>query len=141
MLAGIALSCQQLAVVRRAVADLSLPVTVVGCPTVREPDGLALSSRNARLSDSDRAAAVSLSRALDAGSRALAAGADRRGVEAAMATVLAAEPRVAPDYAVLVDAARLEPAEPADGVPLRLLVAAGVGPVRLIDNCDPRGPR
>ena len=132
---------QQLAVVRRVARDLALPVEVIGCPTVREADGLALSSRNVRLGRREREAAVSLSRALRSGAEALAAGCDRDGVEAAMAAVVATEPRVALDYAVLVDAEDLEPTDVTDdGRPLRLLVAATVGPVRLIDNLDPRAP-
>jgi len=132
---------QQLAVVRRATADLSLPVEVVGCATVREEDGLALSSRNVRLAPDERAAAPVLHRALRAGAGALASGADRPAVEEAMARTVASEPLVTLDYAVLVDARDLEPADDlgADR-PLRLLVAATVGPVRLIDNLDPRDP-
>ena len=138
---------QQLAIVRRVVRDLSLPVEVVGCPTVREPDGLALSSRNVRLSAAERAAAVSLSRALADGAATLRAGGDRTAVEAVMAAVVGAEPLVELDYGVLVDADDLEPADGGhvrrweDGRPLRLLIAAQVGPVRLIDNVDPRSPR
>jgi pantoate--beta-alanine ligase len=129
---------QQLAVVRRMVRDLSLPAEVVGCAIVREPDGLALSSRNARLSAAERTAAVCLSRALAAGATALASGADSRGVELAMAGVVAGEPLADLDYAVVVGADDLEPADAASGRPLRLLIAARVGPVRLIDNLDPR---
>ncbi len=133
---------QQLAVVRRAAADLSLPVTVVGCPTVREDDGLALSSRNLRLGVDERAAAPVLHRALHAGAAALAAGGDRAAVEQMMVATVAAEPLVALDYAALVDADDLEPAgDLSTDRPLRLLVAATVGPVRLIDNLDPRRPR
>ena len=101
---------QQLAVVRRVVRDLSLPVEVVGCPTVREPDGLALSSRNVRLGPDERRAAVCLSRALPAGADGLVAGGERPadGVEAAMAAVVADEPLVDLDYAVLVDADDLD---------------------------------
>ena len=129
---------QQLAVVRRAVTDLSLPVDVVGCPTVREPDGLAMSSRNVRLDADQRRAAVCLSRALAAGSASLCAGDGPDAVGVAMAGVVAAEPLVDLDYAVLVRADDLEPVdrvEPARA--LRLLIAARVGPVRLIDNLDP----
>jgi len=133
---------QQLAVVRRAVADLSLPVTVVGCPTVREDDGLALSSRNLRLDADERAAAPVLHRALHAGAAALAAGGDREAVERAVAETVATERLVVLDYAALVDARDLEPADDvASDRPLRLLVAGTVGPVRLIDNLDPRRPR
>ena len=126
---------QQLAVVRRLAADLSLPVEVVGCATVREPDGLALSSRNAYLGAAERAAAAVLHRSLRAGSALVEAGERRTGaVEAAMAEVLAAEPLVGPvDYGCVVDAATLVPREPLAGE-LRLLVAAHLGTTRLIDN-------
>ncbi len=131
---------QQLAVVRRMAYELSLPVEVVGCPIVREADGLALSSRNVRLSPAERQAATVLSRALAAGRAALAGG-ERSGaaVTAAMRAVAAAEPLVALDYAALVDADTLDEvatAAPGDRASLRLLIAAQVGPVRLIDNCD-----
>ena len=135
---------QQLTIVRRLARDLSLPVEVVGCPTVREGDGLALSSRNVRLAPEERTAAVCLSRCMAAGAEAFRSGADRAAVESAMAAVAEAEQLVDLDYAALVDAYDLEPAEPTTGGPeagdrpLRLLVAAQVGPVRLIDNCDPR---
>jgi pantoate--beta-alanine ligase len=130
---------QQLALVRKVVAECSLPVEVVGCDTVRDPDGLALSSRNVRLSSGERKAALVLSRALASGAARMAAGEARpEAVEADMARVLAGEPAVEPDYAVVVHADDLEPATScATGRPLRLLVAATVGPVRLIDNLDP----
>ena len=126
---------QQLAVVRRLVADLSLPVEVVGCETVREPDGLAMSSRNAYLTAPERAAAGTLHRALRTGAGAIEAGERRTAaVEAAMAAVLASEPLIGPvDYACVVDAATLQPTEPLAGE-LRLLVAARLGAARLIDN-------
>ena len=126
---------QQLAVVRRLAADLSLPVEVVGCPTVREPDGLALSSRNAYLGPAERAAAGVLHRSLRAGAALVEAGERRSAaVEATMAKVLATEPRLGRvDYACVVDAATLQPREPLAGE-LRLLVAAHLGGARLIDN-------
>ena len=126
---------QQLAVVRRLAADLSLPVEIVGCPTVREPDGLALSSRNAYLDPAERAAAGVLHRSLRAGAALITAGERRTAaVEAAMAEVLAAEPRLGPvDYARVVDAATLQRRDPLAGE-LRLLVAAHLGGARLIDN-------
>ncbi len=127
---------QQLAVVRRLAGDLCLPVTVVGCPTVREPDGLALSSRNARLGTAERRAATVLHRALDAGRAALEDG-ERRPTAVAdrMAAVVAAEPLARLDYAAAVDPDDLSvPLVLEDGEPVRLLVAARVGEVRLIDN-------
>jgi pantoate--beta-alanine ligase len=121
---------QQLAVVRRMARDLSFPVEVVGCPTVRADDGLALSSRNAYLTEAERAAAPVLHRALQAGVAALLAGQDGA---AAMDAVLATEPLVSVDYAVVVDADSLEaPATPEGD--LRLLVAARLPSARLIDN-------
>src|SRR3984957_7225516 len=100
---------QQLAVVRRMVRELSLPVEVIGCPIVREPDGLALSSRNVRLSATERRAATALSQALAAGRAALADGAPSgAAVSRAMRAVVAAEPLVQLDYAVVVDAETLE---------------------------------
>ncbi len=127
---------QQLAVVRRLAGDLSLPVEVVGCPIVREADGLALSSRNVRLSADEREAATVLSSALAAGRAAVASGA-RSGavVRLAMRAAVAVEPLVHLDYAVVVDAATLEESDVIDDPHVvRLLVAAQVGTVRLIDN-------
>ncbi len=127
---------QQLAVVRRMALELSLPVEVVGCPIVREPDGLALSSRNVRLSDAERKAATVLARALATGRHALASG-ERSGtaVAEAMRADVAAEPLVRLDYAVVVDADTLrETVSVAEPGAVRLLIAAQVGPVRLIDN-------
>ncbi len=127
---------QQLAVVRRMAADLSFPVEVVGCPTVREPDGLALSSRNVRLSAADRSAAPVLARALERGDRALAAGErSPAAVAAVMAGVVASQPRAALDYAAVVDPDDLaEPDALEPGHAYRLIIAAVLGVVRLIDN-------
>ena len=125
---------QQLAVVRRLVADLSLPVEVVGCATVRDPDGVALSSRNARLRPEARVAARSLRRALDAGLSRIRSGArDADVVHAAMWAELTGEPLVTPDYAEAVGAGDLRVPDRLQG-DVRLLVAATVGGVRLIDN-------
>jgi pantoate--beta-alanine ligase len=125
---------QQLAVVRQLVADLCLPVEVIGCATVRDADGLALSSRNLRLTADGRAAAAVLHRALEAGLAALDAGErDPEAVDAAMAAALALEPAVVPDYATVVDAATLAPPPVLQGE-LRLLVAGRVEDIRLIDN-------
>lgn len=125
---------QQLCVVRRLAADLSFPVEVVGCPTVRERDGLALSSRNACLSGPERAAAPALHRALLAGSQAVGGGrCDPEGVAQVMADVIAEQPLADLDYAAAVDAGDLRVPSHLAG-PVRLLVAAGIGRVRLIDN-------
>jgi pantoate--beta-alanine ligase len=125
---------QQLAVVRRMARDLSFPVEVVGCPTVREPDGLAMSSRNRYLTPEERAAAPVLHRALHAGRVVIEAGErDPAAVREVMGSVLATEPLVQPDYAEVVDAASLGTAEPLAGE-LRLLVAARLPSARLIDN-------
>ncbi len=129
---------QQLLVVRRLVADLSFPVTVVACPTVRSIDGVAESSRNRQLSSAERGAAPVLCRALRAGAAAVLAGGSEPGeVAGLMADIVAAEPLVELDYAVVVDAASLVVPERLVGE-LRLLVAARVGGTRLIDNVGVR---
>ncbi len=125
---------QQLAVVRRLAADLSFPVEVVACPTVREPDGLAMASRNAYLDPAERAAATVLHRALLAGVAAVEAGErDPAQVRATMAAVVGTEPLAELDYAEVVDATTLDPVDPLTGE-LRLLAAVGLGRARLIDN-------
>jgi pantoate--beta-alanine ligase len=127
---------QQVAVVRRMAADLCFPVEVVGCPTVREPDGLALSSRNALLSVEERRSAPVLWRALIAGRRAVEAGErDPAAVAAVVAGVVGAAPLVSLDYAALVDPSDLTVPPVVDTArDLRLIIAARLGTVRLIDN-------
>lgn len=123
---------QQLVLIRRMVSDLDLPVHVVGVPTVREPDGLARSSRNAYLTPAQRRPAAALSRALRAG-----AAAARQGPEAvrrAAAAVLSAEPGVVLDYLALVDPTDLQHVDAAYEGPALLAVAARVGTTWLIDN-------
>lgn len=125
---------QQLAIVRRLVGDLDFAVEVVGCPTVREADGLAMSSRNGRLDPAERRAATALVRALSAGADLVAAGERSASrVEAAMTAVLDAEALVRADYAAVADPMSLRAVSDIT-TEVRLLVAAGVGPVRLIDN-------
>ncbi len=125
---------QQLALVRRMVDDLNAPVTVVGCPTVREIDGLALSSRNMLLSPEERRAAPVLFEALST-----AAGLVRKGergadvIRATIARQIGAEPLARLDYVAVVDDSSWEEAAVIEG-PARALVAARFGAVRLIDN-------
>ena len=127
---------QQLAVVRRMSADLDQPVTVIGCPIVREADGLAMSSRNIYLSSSEREAATVISRALRAGAAMISAGeSDPAVIEAHMASIIEAEPLAELDYAVVVDPDTLRtPAELLRGTSVRLLMVAKVGSPRLLDN-------
>jgi pantoate--beta-alanine ligase len=125
---------QQLAVIDRMVADLNLPVEVVGCPIVREPDGLAMSSRNAYLSAEQRAAALVLSRALETAAGAVIAG--ERNAHAVVAIIdelVRTEPLVALEYAEARDAHTLEPVATLEGDVL-VALAARVGRTRLIDN-------
>jgi pantoate--beta-alanine ligase len=124
---------QQLAVIRRMVADLSIATEIVGVPTVREPDGLALSSRNALLSPDERSRAVALPRALEAARDAVLDGVDVGGVlgEAQDSLLEAGFSRV--DYFALVDAATLEPIDRPSSE-MRLIAAAVIGNTRLIDN-------
>jgi pantoate--beta-alanine ligase len=129
---------QQLTLIRAMARELALGVEVVGVPTVREDDGLALSSRNRYLSPEQRATAVALSRALRAGADAEAQGPE--AVLAAARAVLAAEPNLVQDYLELTDI-DLGPVPTAG--PARLLVAARAGTTRLLDNAaitlgDPR---
>ncbi len=125
---------QQLALVRRMAADLSFPVEVVGCPIVREPDGLAMSSRNVYLSPEDRTAATALSRGLRVAQALLHGGEhDALSLAASIRSEVEREPQAALDYAVVVDDATFEEIEHVDR-PARALVAARVGKPRLIDN-------
>ena len=127
---------QQLALVRRMVADLNLLLRIVAAPIAREPDGLARSSRNAYLSGADRERATVLSRAL-----AAVAAAAGNGVSAALEAgraVYASEPTVTVDYLAAVDAATFTPAGPDFHGDALVLTAARVGTTRLIDNREVR---
>lgn len=125
---------QQLAVIRRMVRDLSVPVEVVGCPTVREDDGLAMSSRNTYLSAAERAAAPVVHRALQVGAAAIRDGErDPLTVRELMAAIVAAEPLARLDYVAVVDADSFAVPDLLTGN-LRLLTAVGFGRARLIDN-------
>jgi pantoate--beta-alanine ligase len=125
---------QQLAIIRRLVADLDIPVEVVGAPIVREPDGLAMSSRNAYLSHGERAVAAALPRTLRAAAQALAGGA---GVKETLATARAALKSAGfrIDYLTLADGHTLETLDELQLARApRLFVAARLGTTRLIDN-------
>jgi pantoate--beta-alanine ligase len=125
---------QQLVVVRTMARDLSFPVEVVGCPTVRELDGLALSSRNSYLTPGEREAAPVVYRALRAGVATVLAGErDPAAVRTLMAQIIEAEPLAQLDYAEIVDADSLRIPDPLAGN-LRLLAAVRFGRARLIDN-------
>lgn len=122
---------QQLAVIRQLVADLNIKVDVVGLPTIRDADGLALSSRNARLSPAARAAAAALPQAMQAAVRAMQEGLPVADALAAATTAVLAAGFTSVDYMELRDPATLAPAR---SLPARLLAAAWIDGVRLIDN-------
>jgi pantoate--beta-alanine ligase len=129
---------QQLALVRRMTADLDLGVDIAAVPIVRDPDGLAVSSRNVYLSPEERSTALALPRALEAGAREAAAG--RAAVLAAADAVLgqaaAADPPLALDYLALVDPVTFTAAGDGHHGRALLLVAARAGATRLIDNAQ-----
>jgi pantoate--beta-alanine ligase len=125
---------QQLVLIRRMAADLDLPVEVVGCPIVREPDGLAMSSRNAYLSPDERRAALCLYEGLHAAAKRVAGG-DRDPSQAIAEIVgrVQAEPLVELDYAAVVDEQTFDDVEQI-ALPARALVAARIAKTRIIDN-------
>lgn len=128
---------QQLKIIQKMARELLFGIEIVGCPTVREADGLAMSSRNAYLSGEEREAAAVLYRALEA-----AAGLARSGERTTaklvqrMREVCAAEPLVKLQYAAVVEPETLVPLEKLDGRPGRALIAAHVGSTHLIDNLE-----
>ena len=125
---------QQLAVVRRMVRDLNMNVQVVGCPIVREADGLAKSSRNTYLSEEERKAGLVLSRAVAEGMRLMEAGErDAAKVLGAMKALIEAEPLARIDYVEMVSWDGIQPVEQADG-PVLVAMAVYIGKTRLIDN-------
>ncbi|HWN73901.1 MAG TPA: pantoate--beta-alanine ligase [Solirubrobacterales bacterium] len=123
---------QQAVVIRRMVRDLDFPVRIEVLPTVREPDGLAMSSRNAYLGPEDRERATALSRALGAAERGARADSLAAGLEAAARELEAAG--IEPEYLEARDAETLEPVEQLTDRPVLVAVAARVGAARLIDN-------
>ncbi len=125
---------QQLVVIRRMVDDLNMPIEIVACPTVRHPDGLAMSSRNANLSPKERSQALSLSKSLFCAADRVKLGEDRTGplVDKIRSTIMAAGPAII-DYVKIVDAHTLESLETIDR-PARICLAVRIGSCRLIDN-------
>ncbi|MCA3255695.1 MAG: pantoate--beta-alanine ligase, partial [Alphaproteobacteria bacterium] len=124
---------QQLLTIKRLARDLDIPTAILGHPTVREADGLALSSRNAYLSPAERAAAAALPRAMAAVRDGLEAGGDAASLIAAAVAELTAAGFSPVDYLTLADAETLQPIDRLDR-PARLLAAARMGATRLIDN-------
>ena len=128
--------------IRKMVHDLNFPVEIVACPTVREPDGLAMSSRNAYLNAAERKQALVLSRALREVEKKFAAGERGAGeLMSAAKTVLAREPSVTLDYLEIVNPETLDPVPNEDARGALVAVAAFVGGTRLIDNVVLGGKR
>ena len=105
---------QQLAIIRKMVKDLNFDIEIVGCPIVREEDGLAKSSRNTYLNDKERQAALCLSRAVKTGKEVIYTGADAKEVLNPMKAIIEAEPLARIDYVMMVDALTMQPIEKAD---------------------------
>jgi pantoate--beta-alanine ligase len=124
---------QQTLVIKKLVRDLDIPVRIEVCPTVREPDGLAMSSRNAYLSEADRQRAAALNRALRAAEDAVQSGERRPEAVLDAARTELRDAQLEPEYLELRSATDLSPVERVNGSTL-LAVAAHVGPARLIDN-------
>ena len=125
---------QQLAVIRRMVRDLNMNVEVVGCPIIREPDGLAKSSRNTYLSEEERKAGLVLSQAVKLGQKLVAEGEkSAAAVTGAMSELISAEPLAKIDYVSMVSWDSIEPVETIEG-PVLVAMAVYIGKTRLIDN-------
>ncbi len=125
---------QQLAVIRQMARDLDFPIEIIGVPTVRDPDGLAMSSRNAYLSSADRAAAVALPDALARAAKAIAGGGDVAAILAEAKQSILSAGFSSIDYFDLADAGSLEVLDRYSGQEARILAAARIGKTRLIDN-------
>jgi pantoate--beta-alanine ligase len=127
---------QQLALIRRMVCDLDLGVQIASVPIVRDPDGLAVSSRNAYLTGPERATALALSRALRAGAQAAQGGPEAvlAAAQRVIDRTMEADPPLVPDYLALVEPDTFTPVKPGYAGEALLLVAARVGSTRLIDN-------
>ena len=124
---------QQLAIIRKMAEDLNFDIEIVGCPIVREEDGLAKSSRNTYLNEEERRAALCLSRAVKTGKEVIYTGADAKEVLNPMKAIIEAEPLARIDYVMMVDALTMQPIEKADRDVL-VAMAVYIGKTRLIDN-------
>lgn len=124
---------QQLAIIRKMVRDLNFDIEIVGCPIIREEDGLAKSSRNTYLSTEERKAALCLSKAVKRGQEVIAAGCDAQAVLKEMRSVIEAEPLARIDYVSMVDALTMQPVEKVEKDVL-VAMAVYIGKTRLIDN-------
>ena len=124
---------QQLAIIRKMVQDLNFDIEIVGCPIIREEDGLAKSSRNTYLSPEERKAALCLSKAVKAGQEAIRTGIPAEELLGKMRAVIEAEPLAKIDYVSMVDALTMQPVEKADRSVL-VAMAVYIGKTRLIDN-------
>jgi pantoate--beta-alanine ligase len=125
---------QQLAVIQQMVRDLNLDVTVIGCPIIREADGLAKSSRNSYLSADERKAALVLSQALEVAKQLLANGEQNAAkIRNAISETIQAEPLAKVDYVELVDARTLQQVDSVER-PVLVALAVYIGKTRLIDN-------
>ena len=124
---------QQLAIIRKMVLDLNFDIEIIGCPIIREEDGLAKSSRNTYLNTQERSAALCLSRAVRTGQQIIQTGMDAEQALAAMRAVIEAEPLAKIDYISMVDALTMQPVERVDRNVL-VAMAVYIGKTRLIDN-------
>ena len=125
---------QQFAIIRRMATDLDLPIEIIGVPTVRESDGLALSSRNQYLSSAERRAAPVLYRALHEASRVICSGGrDTKKIREAAMIILSKEPLVRVEYLEIVDPMEMQPVSEVS-IPVRIAGAIRIGNTRLIDN-------
>ena len=124
---------QQLAIIRKMVQDLNFDITIVGCPIIREEDGLAKSSRNTYLSPEERKAALCLSKAVKKGQEIIKPGLDAEEVLSDMRDIINAEPLAKIDYVSMVDALNMQPVDKADRNVL-VAMAVYIGKTRLIDN-------
>jgi pantoate--beta-alanine ligase len=124
---------QQLAIVKAMVADLNMPILIVPVPTVRESDGLAISSRNVRLNQEERRSATALHRALQAAVACISTGAGRSRTTEAALNVLRQEPAIRVEYIEVVDPESMRPVDEIRGL-VRIAAAVWLGETRLIDN-------